>query len=93
MKNMWIVKDRLTGLKSPILQQYVSECIALAFNIAFERFRPFIRTFQDIINCEYVKTAELCGLEAANILRGIDQDVFNGVLMVVPFLADIAPFQ
>lgn len=40
-------------------------------------------TFEEIINCQYIKTAELCGLEPANIMRCIAVDVMTGSLPVI----------
>lgn len=40
------------------------------------------RTFEDIANCQYIKSAELCGLEAANAMRCIAIDVINNSLLV-----------
>ena len=40
--------------------------------------------FEAILNCYYVKTAELCGLKSAHLLRNIFIDVHEAVLVVSP---------
>lgn len=54
----------------------------LVWNFFFiDHNKVSFRIYQDILNCQYVKTAELCGLQAAQTLRCFSKDVLNGSMV------------
>jgi hypothetical protein len=44
--------------------------------------KNFVRYYEEIINCDYIKIAKLCGTEAAHLMFTLAKKIFNAVIEV-----------
>lgn len=61
---------------------------------------PYYRTYKVIADCYYIKTAKVCGTEAADIMKELVTDIIDSVLCTSckgirsnPYVKDAMPEQ
>lgn len=92
-----VVVVQQIGLKKQMLRKCASNDFShnLFISVIY-----FLRTYKSIADCYYIKTAKVCGAEAASIMKELVIDVIDSVLCTKckgiksnPYVKDAMPAQ